>query len=85
MPSPVVLKVDFAPGDEPIRALANARLVGDRSAVVTWPVDVWFSGSRTFRAEMDFGPRRIEGVTLDPSGRFPDRDPGDNVWRAGRR
>ncbi len=85
MPSPVVLRVDFAPGQDPIRPMANSRLVGDRSAIVTWPVDVWFSGSRTFRAELDFGARPIESITLDPSGRFPDRDPEDNVWRAGRR
>jgi hypothetical protein len=27
-----------------------------------------------------FGGRKIEKITLDPSGRFPDRDPKDNVW-----
>ncbi len=43
---------------------------------------VWFGGSRTFRADLDFGPRRIEKVTLDPYCRFPDRDPTDNVWPA---
>ena len=44
------------------------------------PVDVWFAGSRTFAAVLDFGGRSIEKVTLDPGCRFPDRDPGDNVW-----
>jgi hypothetical protein len=43
-------------------------------------VDVWFGGSRTFTAELDFGGRAIERITLDPYGRFPDRTPADNVW-----
>jgi hypothetical protein len=25
----------------------------------------------------------VEQVTLDPRGRFPDRDPADNVWPRG--
>jgi hypothetical protein len=50
------------------------------TAVVTYPVDVWFGGSRTFEAELDFGGRAIERITLDPFGRFPDRDPSDNLW-----
>jgi aminopeptidase N len=83
MPSPVVLDVEFAPDGPPIRPMPNARSLNDRTARVTWPVDVWFDGRRTFHAELDFGPRRIVRVTLDPSRRFPDRNPGDNVWRAG--
>jgi hypothetical protein len=43
-------------------------------------VDVWFAGSRTFAAELTFGGRAIEKITLDPGCRFPDRDPSDNVW-----
>ncbi len=35
---------------------------------------------RTFEAELDFGGRAIEKITFDPFGRFPDRDPSDNVW-----
>jgi hypothetical protein len=82
MPSPVVLEVRFAPNGPPIRPMPNARMVDDATAIVTWPVDVWFDGSRTFQADLDFGPRRIEKVILDPSRRFPDRDPTDNVWPA---
>jgi hypothetical protein len=29
---------------------------------------------------LDFGPRAIEKITFDPFGRFPDRNPADNVW-----
>ena len=47
---------------------------------MTWPVDVWFNGSRTFQAALDFGGRPITKITLDPGCRFPDRDPSDNVW-----
>ena len=83
MPSPVVLEVRFAPDGPPIMVMPNARMVDDTTAIVTWPVDVWFEGSRTFRADLSFGPRPIQKITLDPFGRFPDRDPGDNVWPAG--
>ena len=60
--------------------MPNAEMLDDKTALVTWPVDVWFSGSRTFEADLAFGPRRIEKITVDPFNRFPDRDPGDNVW-----
>jgi hypothetical protein len=80
MPSPVVLGVRFAPTGPPIRMMRNARMVDSVSAVVTWPVDVWFAGSRTFQTDLDFGGRAIERITFDPFGRFPDRDPSDNVW-----
>jgi hypothetical protein len=79
MPSPVVLRVRFAADGPAIRPMANAKVEGN-SALVTWPVDVWFSGSRTFQAVLDFGGRAITSIQLDPSCRFPDRDPGDNVW-----
>jgi hypothetical protein len=80
MPSPVVLRVEFQPTGAPIRMMPNAKAEGDAAAIVTWPVNVWFSGSRTFVATLDFGGRAIRRITLDPFGRFPDREPGDNVW-----
>jgi hypothetical protein len=80
MPSPVVLKVQFAPTGPAIRPMLNATMLDERTALVTYPVDVWFSGSRAFIANLDFGGRAIERVTLDPACRFPDRNPGDNVW-----
>ncbi|HEY0995424.1 MAG TPA: M1 family metallopeptidase [Gemmatimonadaceae bacterium] len=79
MPSPVVLRVQFAPGGGPIRTLPNMRMENETTAIITWPVDVWFGGSRTYRAAIDAG-RAVEKVTLDPFGRFPDKDPGDNRW-----
>ena len=79
MPSPVVLRVRFAESGPAIKPMANARIEGN-SALVTWPVDVWFNGSRTFRAELDFGGREVLSVQLDPACRFPDREPADNVW-----
>ena len=80
MPSPVVLQVKFAATGPAIRAIPNARMSDANTAVVTWPVDVWFNGSRNFDAVLDFGGRKIESITLDPGRRFPDRDPSDNVW-----
>jgi hypothetical protein len=80
MPSPVILKIKFAPTGPAIKPMANAKMVDDTTALVTWPVDVWFVGNRTFVASLDFGGREITAITLDPGCRFPDRDPGDNVW-----
>jgi hypothetical protein len=79
MPSPVVLEVKFAPGGQAIRPMRNAVMKDSVTAIVTYPVDVWFTGSRTFEAVLDFG-RAIERIRLDPSCRFPDRDDADNVW-----
>lgn len=80
MPSPVVLKVEFEADGPAIKALPNAKMIDATTAEVTWPVSVWFSGNRTFNAEMNFGERKIKRITFDPHGRFPDSNPTDNVW-----
>ncbi len=80
MPSPVVLRVEFATDGPAIQPMGNARLVEDNVAIVTWPVDVWFDGDRKFAARLTFGGRAIEKITLDPFGRFPDATKDDNVW-----
>jgi hypothetical protein len=80
MPSPVVLKVQFAADGPALKPMKNAKMIDATTAVVTWPVDIWFNGSRSFDAALDFGARPITSITLDPNCRFPDRDPGDNVW-----
>lgn len=80
MPSPVVLKVELEPGSGEIKMMPNAKKVDENTVEVTWPVDVWWSGSRTFDAILDLGSRKITKITLDPHGRFPDRNLNDNVW-----
>jgi len=80
MPAPVVLAVHFAPRGPRLLRMANATRVDDSTAVVTWPVDVWFAGSRTFAAKLRFGRRRIERIVLDPHCRFPDASADDNTW-----
>jgi hypothetical protein len=80
MPAPVILKVEFAPTGPAIKAMSNSRIVDTNTAIVTYPVDVWYSGQRTFNAILDFGGRAISKITLDPAARFPDRDARDNVW-----
>ncbi len=80
MPSPVVLKVKFAETGPAIKPMSNAKMADATTAIVTWPVDVWFNGSRTYDAALDFGGRQITSVIFDPDCRFPDRDPSDNVW-----
>ena len=80
MPAPVVLKIEFAADGPELREVTNAKVLDDGSAIVTWPADVWFDGNRKFEAKFDFGERKIEKITLDPNGRFPDKDVADNVW-----
>ena len=80
MPSPVILKVEFAPTGAAIRQMPNSQMLDANTALVTYPVEVWFPGSRTFIATLDFGGRAISRITLDPNGRFPDRNPTDNIW-----
>jgi len=80
MPSPVVLAVHFAAKGPRIRAMKNARIVDDSTAIVTWPADVWFAGSRTFTAKLDFGARHITRIVFDPKCRFPDHNVDDNTW-----
>jgi len=60
--------------------MSNSAMKDSVTAIVTWPADVWFAGDRTFKAELNFGGRKIEKITLDPFGRFPDKDLTDNVW-----
>jgi len=79
MPSPVVLQVKFAPNALGIRMPPNGVMLDAQTAIVTYPVSVWFTGSRTFRAVLDFGVP-IQSIKLDPFNRFPDRNPRDNVW-----
>ncbi|HVS59102.1 MAG TPA: M1 family metallopeptidase [Gemmatimonadaceae bacterium] len=80
MPSPVILKVEFAPAGATIKQMSNSLMTDAITAIVTYPVDVWFPGNRTFSANLEFGGRAITRITLDPNGRFPDRDLTDNVW-----
>jgi hypothetical protein len=80
MPSPVVLSVRFRADAGAPPSMPNAERIDDRTLVVTYPVEVWFTGSKTFEAQLPFDGSTIESITLDPWGRFPDRDPSDNVW-----
>lgn len=80
MPSPVVLKVEFEPEGPAIKKVDNAKMIDVNTALVTWPVTVWFDGKRDFDAVMNFGERKIKKITFDPHGRFPDSNPWDNVW-----
>ena len=80
MPAPVVLKVEFEKDGAEIKAMPNSKMLDSDTAEVSWPVDVWWNGSRTFEAVLDFGPRKIRKITLDPYGRFPDRETSNNVW-----
>lgn len=85
MPAPVVLDVKFAATGPAIRPMKNAVMLDATTARVTFPVDVWFDGRRSFTAELVFGGRAIESITLDAQKRFPDKNAADNVWAAAGR
>ena len=80
MPSPVVLDVVFADREQNVRQIANGKLLDEGVQRLTWPVDVWFGGARTFEIRLDCRVEQIERLTLDPRGRFPDADKSDNTW-----
>jgi hypothetical protein len=80
MPSPVVLRVRFAPTGDAIKPMPNAVMQDSVTAIVTYPAEVWFAGRRTFDAVLTFGKRPIQQVLFDPGCRFPDENPADNVW-----
>ena len=82
MPAPIVLEVKFAATGPAIRPMKNAVMTDSVTALVTWPVDVWFGGRRSLAVDLLFGGRKIERITLDPARRFPDRSPADNQWPA---
>jgi hypothetical protein len=79
MPSPVILKVEFEEDGPTIKPMSNAKMIEKNVAIETWPVDVWFNGSRTFDARLEFGSRKIKQISFDPYRRFPDKNPDDNI------
>ncbi len=80
MPSPIILRIEFEAEGPAIKTLPNAKIIDATTVEVTWPASVWFTGSRTFNAEMNFGERKIKKITFDPHGRFPDSNPANNIW-----
>ena len=89
MPSPVILEFKLAKGGAALKpgtgTSPKIEMKDADTLVATWPVDVWFSGARTFKATVDTGGRKVESVMFDPACRFPDHDPSDNVWPKGAR
>jgi len=84
MPSPVVLQVQFASSGPVIRPMKNMVMTDSVTALITYPVNIWFGGTRTFVASLVVGGRKIERIVLDPARRFPDRNPADNSWTASK-
>jgi hypothetical protein len=77
----VVLMVEFEAAGPAIKPMPNAKMINDSTAEITWPVSVWFSGNPTYDAVLNVGSRKIKKITLDPHGRFPDGNVGDNFWK----
>lgn len=80
MPSPVVLDVLLSDREQGGVSIQDAALMTDGTQRVTYGAHVWFDGSNTFDVVLPCSIDRIERLTLDPRGRFPDSDKSDNVW-----
>ncbi|MFV0389022.1 MAG: M1 family metallopeptidase [Pyrinomonadaceae bacterium] len=81
MPSPVILQVDLKEPDTKLQKLKGVNIITAKQAVFRWEENVWFDGSRDFKAKLPIKAANIEKITLDPKGRFPDSDLTDNVWQ----
>lgn len=64
---PVLLRLEFTDGS---------------SQWATFPADVWFAGSRIYRARVPLRGRTLRSIALDPENRFQDLATGDNSWPA---
>jgi len=91
MPAPVILKIEFAPGDGAARSPTAPRPLAPGStgtiswldantAIVSYPVEVWFGGSRTFVANVNFASSQIARVALE-AGSGAARRAGSRVIR----
>jgi hypothetical protein len=80
MPSPIVLRVDFDPAGAEPNLPSGAIALDGAAAEITVPVEVWFDGRREHTVTLPFGKAKVTKVTLDPGGRFPDKERGDNAW-----
>ena len=80
MPSPVVLDVLLSGREQGGIYIPDAALLTDGTQRLTYGAQVWFGGSNTFDVVLPCSIDRIERLTLDPRGRFPDSDKSDNVW-----
>ena len=91
MPAPVILKIEFAPGDGAARSPSAPRPLAPGStgtiswldantAIVSYPVEVWFGGSRTFVANVNFASSQIARVALE-AGSGAARRAGSRVIR----
>jgi len=79
MPSPIVLQIELENGPA-LKNNSQLQIVDKNTVIMTWPVDVWFDGYRDETVKVNLGGRAIKKITLDPHGRFPDKDKSDNVW-----
>jgi hypothetical protein len=67
-------------GDLAMPVILRASWSNGNQSVITYPADIWFTGSRTVTMRIPLQGRTIKTVTLDPESRFQDLDPGNNSW-----
>lgn len=78
MPSPIVLRIKLAGDGTSIDVPPNGKVIDHRTIELTWPTKIWFDGDKEFAVDLDYG--EIASLTLDPYGRFPDKNTDDNTW-----
>jgi hypothetical protein len=69
-------------GDMAMPIIVGIEWTNGNRTVMTYPADVWFTGSRILTAKLPLSGRTIKSITLDPQDRFYDLDRSNNVWNA---
>jgi hypothetical protein len=69
-------------GDMAMPIIVGIEWTNGNRTVMTYPADVWFTGSRILTAKLSLSGRTIKSITLDPQDRFYDLDRSNNVWNA---
>jgi hypothetical protein len=88
MPAPVVVDVEYVSEISELGARSSAGVplgatfetIDAHTERITYPVSIWFDGGRTVDVVLPVDPTGIAKITLDPNGRFPDKDLTDNEW-----
>jgi len=88
MPAPVVVDVEYVSEISELGTRSSAGVppgatfetIDAHTERITYPVSIWFDGGRTVEVVLPVDPTGIVKITLDPKGRFPDKDPTDNEW-----
>jgi hypothetical protein len=69
-------------GDMAMPVIVGVEWTNGNRNVITYPADIWFSGSRSVTMKIPLEGRTVKSITIDPENRFQDLDRSNNVWNA---